>query len=445
MDSPVTGGPPTPENGQQACAPARGPWPVFASLAYPDYRLLWVGVAAANSGRWVLALGVGWLLFNLTHSSVWVGASFFTIQAPALVVAPLAGVWADRHDRRYLLAFALALAAAATGTLAVLTLLHHATVFSVLACTLTCGVAFSVRGTAGSSLVPALVPRDTLPNAVALQGTVQQGAEFIGPLLASPLLVASGPGAVFGLACLCYAAAIPLALRITPRQLPRRIAARHPFAPLIEGVNYLRRSPLLGSIVLLVGFHCSLTMTYQGMLPQFTQGMMMDDAGGAFGGTMTMIGLGAIVGTLALAAVSNRRWHSAGYAITAVASGGMLLLLGLTSNYLVALTLSFAIGAAQATFMALSLTFLQQLTDPAYLGRVTGVYTFLASGAMAFASWGFGALTAITSPTAIMVSAGGAFVVVVAVAALRSPAFRRLCRSDALPLNLSDYGVSAAV
>jgi len=443
LDSPEIGDPPAPGTGQHARTVVRGPWPVFASLSFPDYRLLWVCVAAANSGRWILALGVGWLLFSLTHSSFWVGASFFTIQGPALIVAPLAGVWADRHDRRHLLAFALALAAAATGTLAVLTLLHHAGVLSILACTLTCGIALSIRGTAGSSLVPALVPRDTLPNAVALQGTVQQGAEFIGPLLASPLLVAFGPGAVFGLACLCYAAAIPLSLRIAPRQLPRRFATRYAFGPLLEGVRYLRRSPLLGSIVLLVGFHCSLTMTYQGMLPQFTQGMM--DGGGAYGGTMTMIGLGAIAGTLALAAVSDRRWHSTGYAVTAVASGGMLVLLGLTSNYLVAFALSFAVGAAQATLMALSLTFLQQLTDPAYLGRVTGVYSFLAGGAMAFTSWGFGALAAITSPTAIMVGAGSAFVLVVAVAALRSPAFRRLCRADALPLHVPEYGVSALV
>jgi hypothetical protein len=214
--------------------------------------------------------------------------------------------------------------------------------------------------------------------------------------------------------------------------------------PLVEGVDYLRRSPLLASLVILVGFHCSLTMTYQGMLPEFTQGMMMDDASGAYGGTMTMIGLGAIVGTLALAAVANRRWHSIGYAVTAVASGAMLLLLGLTSSYSVALALSFAIGAAQATFMALSLTFLQQLTDPAYLGRVTGVYTFLASGAMAIASWGFGALTAITPPPTIMVTAGGAFVLIVAVAALSSPAFRRLCGAGTVPFNVPGPGIAAA-
>lgn len=423
----MTGGPP--DNSDRARLPG-GAWrdgvAVFASWRFADYRRLWLCVVTANSGRWTLALGVGWLLFNLTHSSFWVGASFFCIQGPALVVSPLAGVWADRYDRLHLLAAALGLAAGATGVLAALTFLGLASLWSVLACTLLCGIAFSIQGTAWGTLLPNVVPRETLPNAIALQGTARQGAEFLGPALASPLLALAGPGAVFLFAGCCYAGALLLALRIRVRRLGATQRWGNPFAPLRAGLRYVRAVPLLGSVVFLVAFHCSLTMTYQGMLPQFA-GLMVPGDGKVYGGLMTAVGMGAVIGTLTLAAVSNRRWYGTGYVLTAFASGATLLLLGRSGSVETALVAAFAVGATQSMFMAISLTFLQQLSADAFLGRVTGLYNFLASGTMAFFSWGLGGLANGTAPGMLMTVAGSTFVVVVALM-LGAPAFRQLCR-----------------
>ena len=404
----------------------RGAAAIVQSWRFPDYRRLWLCVVVANAGRWILALGVGWLLFNLTHSSFWVGASFFCIQGPALLVSPLAGVWADHYDRRRLLALALGLATLATGILALLTVLGVASVGPVLACTLLCGIAFSIQGTAWGSLLPNVVPRDVLPNAIALQGTARQGAEFLGPALASPLLAVAGPGAVFVFASCCYGSALLLALRIQARRLGPTHGWGNPFAPLQAGLRYVRAVPLLGSVVFLVAFHCSLTMTYQGMLPQFAGGMAPGD-GKVYGALMTAVGLGAIVGTVTLAAVSNRRWYGAGYLLTAAASGITLLLLGRSGGVDLALAAAVGVGASQSMFMAISLTFLQQLSADAYLGRVTGVYNFLASGTMAFVSWGLGGLANTTAPGTLMTATGGAFVVVVGLM-FGLPAFRQLCR-----------------
>jgi MFS family permease len=419
----------------------RGAAAIFRSWRFPDCRRLWLCVVAANSGRWILALGVGWLLFNLTHSSFWVGASFFCIQGPALIVSPLAGVWADRYDRRLLLALALGLAAFATGTLALLTFLGVASLGPVLACTLLSGVAFSMQGTAWGSLLPNVVPRADLPNAIALQGTARQGAEFLGPLLATPLLAIAGPAAVFAFASCCYVGALLLALRVQTRRVGARYRWGNPFAPLGEGLRYVRAVPLLGSVVILVAFHCSLTMTYQGMLPQFANAMAPGNDS-VYSGLMTAVGLGAIAGTLTLAAGSQRRWYGAGYVLTALASGATLLLLGRSGGVGPALGAALAIGASQAMFMAISLTFLQQLASDAYLGRVTGVYNFLASGTMAFMSWGLGGLAGQTAPTVLMTITGGVFVLVV-LAMLGVPAFRRLCRGVS-PAELADLGLGLA-
>lgn len=411
--------------GEPGNAAWRGAAAIFQSYRFPDYRRLWLCVVVANSGRWTLALGAGWLLFNLTHSSVAVGASFFTIQGPALLISPLAGVWADRYDRRLLLALALGLAAFATALLALLTLLGMATLGPVLACTLLCGVAFSIQGTAWGSLLPNVVPRDTLPNAIALQGTARQGAEFLGPALASPLLVAAGPGGVFAFAACCYVSALLLALRLAVRHVGALRGRSRPFAPLADGLRYVLAVPLLGSVVLLVAFHCSLTMTYQGMLPQFAGSLRPGD-GKVYGALMTAVGLGAIVGTLTLAAVAHGRVYGAGYLLTALASGAALLALGRSTNVAVALAAASAAGASQAMFMAISLTFLQQLAADSYLGRVTGLYNFLASGTMAFLSLGLGGLAGTVVPPVLMTVTGGGFMVIV-VAMLATSAFRRLC------------------
>lgn len=418
-------------SGRRDDAAWRGAAAIFQSWRFPDYRRLWLCVVVANSGRWILALGAGWLLFNLTHSSFWVGASFVAIQGPALLISPLAGVWADRYDRRLLLALALGLAAFATGMLALLTLLGLATLGPVLACTLLCGVAFSVQGTAWGSLLPGVVPRDTLPNAVALQGTARQGAEFLGPALASPLLVAAGPSAVFAFAACCYGGAVLLALSIAARRVIPRWNSEQPFASLRDGLRYVLAVPLLGSVVFLVAFHCSLTMTYQGLLPQFAGSLLAGD-GRLYGALMTAVGLGAIAGTLTLAAMSNRRRYGSGYIIAALASGAALVALGRSGNLAMALVAASVVGASQAIFMAISLTFLQQLAADTYLGRVTGLYNFLASGTMAFLSLGLGALAGTIAPAVLMTITGGGFVLVV-VAMLAAPAFRQLC-----------HGVSAA-
>lgn len=402
-------------------APAPGG---FHAWTIPEYRWLWGGVAAANSGRWVLALGVGWLLYNLTHSSFWVGASFFCIQGPALVIAPLVGVLADRRDRRTLLVLGLALSALATAALAAMATIGVGSPWPVLAATLCCGVAFSIQGTSWSALIPAIVPRRWLANANAWQGTARQGAEFLGPALASPLLATAGPRLVFALASACYVVGLLLVLRIRPRPRPRQAAVR-PFTPLLQGLRYVRAQPVLACVVLLVACHCSLTMTYQGMLPQFADELVGGNSD-VYGGLMTMVGLGAVVGTLALALFVPRQRLGAAYAASALLSGAALALLGLSHWPFAAFGAAILVGAAQASFMAISLTYLQEVTADAYLGRVTGVYNFLASGTMAFLSWGLASLAGALPAGAVMVLAGSLFVAALAAATLRLASVRQL-------------------
>lgn len=385
-------------------------------------------MALANTARWIVTLGVGSWLYGHTRSSAWVGASFFTLQAPTLLVSPLAGVLADRHNRRLVLTLALGLGVGGTGALTVLTALDAGSPLAVVLCTAVLGVAFSIQTTAWTALLPNVIARDDLSSAFALQGTASHGAEFLGPLIASPLLVAFGPAPVFSLALACYLLATAQPLRITSHLVTRIVIQARPFASLVEGLRYARGTPLLGTVIAVVALHCSLTMTYQGLLPDYVMSELHrgDDV---YGAMMTMIGLGSIVGTVALALLKSRRVFSLAYGFTAAGSGVALLFMGLAPGEVIALVTSFAAGATQATFMVISLTYAQELADEAYRGRVSSVYNFFAGGTMAFLSWGFGGLASVTLPAPILLIAGVTFTLLVGVAAIGYAPFRRLCSS----------------
>src|SRR5439155_26521271 len=171
--------------------------------------------------------------------------------------------------------------------------------------------------TAWNVIVPQLVPRDDLLNAISLAAIARQGSEFLGPALATPLFVLVGPAAAFGLCFLLYVLALLLTLPI-PAVRPAGYSGM--LEPIAEGLRYMRAVPVVWLLILLVGAHCTLTMAYMGLLPSFVAGTLH---GGdrLFGTIMTVVGLGAILGSLALAAMTGRRHRGPWLLGTGIVSG----------------------------------------------------------------------------------------------------------------------------
>ncbi len=399
---------------------------LLAALVSPDYRKLWLSIAVANSGRWAMVLAIGWLLQTLTGSSLWVGASLFAMQGPALVFAPLAGVLADRLPRTKILALALATASLASAVLAILAARHLAGRFEVIGLALVLGVAASFQSTTWAALLPNVVDRDALLNATALQGAARQGAEFLGPALAAPILALVGPWAVFALCALLYgtSALVPLGIR-------RGVHGDHKLgpgilAPLRQGVAYVRQTEPLGALVVIVGLHCCLTMDFMALLPGFLQSRLHAGSD-VYGATMTAIGLGAILGCLPLTAVRSLHLRRRLYLITALCSGASLVAFGLMRSETSALVAAVTVGGSQAAFMAITGTAVQERCSDDFRGRLSSVYTLLTMGSMALFTWAYGALGVVIDPGIIMVAAGSAFVIAVIVALTISPIVRELC------------------
>lgn len=404
---------------------------LFHSFRIRDYRWLWLMTTLTNAGSWTFTLVVTWQSYELTHSSSWSGAMMFATLIPNILGAPIAGVLADMMDRRRILFIAAVAQVFVASILATLSHFHTMTPVWLLVFALTFGFSSSALSVMLSSLVPVIVPSEKLFNALSLQAVAQRGTEFVGPAIASPLLILYGPGMVYLFAAILYLLACVFVFMLTKVQIhhdigdsSHRIGAFH---PLIDGFTYVRRTSTIGLLVSLVGLHCALTMAYMGMLPQFVKTMHGTSA--FYGVMVSTIGLGSIVGTVILAGIRCIRSRGTLYWITALISGASLSLLAVSNNHALALFAITLVGASQAVFMTLSLGYIQQMAAPNMRGRATSFYLVLAGGFMSLANLGYGALSSVLSPPWIMGSTGLLFVVTVVVYGVFSRQFRSVSRS----------------
>ena len=389
------------------------------------YRWLWFSNAAASSGRWALVLVLSSQLLVITHSSFWVGLGLFLTQGPVILLAPVSGVLADRFDRRTLNVLSSAVAAMVTGLLGVLTLSGSLRLPLMLALSLLYGFSFVFQMTLRSTLVPSLVRPENLLSGISLFQVGTQGAQFLGPALATPLLVRSGPGAVWLLCAALYGSSALLSLPIG--SVRTRLRPQDRAAHLSASLRYLRARPLVWTAILAVSLHCALTMGYQGMLPMFVS----DDlhaADSAYGALLGSIGLGAMAGSIALARLSAVRYRPALFVVSLIGSGVSLTVMGAASTVPIAIVSGFFVGSTQAMFMSLALALIQGSVEDEFRGRATSFYQMITLAPMAIFGWGMGGLADITEPSPLMIISGLAFVVAMAGYALVSPWLRGLFR-----------------
>ena len=402
---------------------------LFQSFRSRNYLWLWLVVVLTNTGSWTFTLAVTWQVYDLTHSSFWSGAMMFASLMPNVIGAPLAGVLADRFDRRRLVFVSILVILGVLTALIAFTRVHALSAIGMFVLTLMFGTASSAMSVTVSTVLPSLVPEEDLYNAYSLQSLGQSGTEFIGPVLASPLVAAFGVNAAYIFGWLLYGGALAfLFLLQTPTLIQRenKVVSKHRFLhSLSDGLHYIRRSPTIFTLISLVGFHCALTMSYMGMLPVFVKHELIASPG-FYGVLMSMVGLGSILGTLFLAGVRDRKRRGQLFWASAILSGLSLSMLGLSHAPAVAIGSMVLIGSSQTLFMTIVIAVIQEVTEEQVRGRVTSVYYVLAGGLMSVVNWGFGALSMVIPAHVIMIASGSMFAVVVGVYGISSHSFRQV-------------------
>lgn len=398
------------------------------ALRHRNFRLFTVGQTLSLTGTWVQQVAVGWLVYRLTGSAFLLGLVAFVSQAPSFVLAPVAGVLADRHDKRRILLFTQGAMMAQAFVLAALVLTGHVTIGWIIGLMTILGVATGFDIPARQSFLVEMVgSREDLANAIALNSSMFNAARLVGPAFAGVLIAAFGEGLCILLNAISYVAVLAalLAMRFPERPAHGRVG------PMLEGLRegfvYAYGFGPIRSILLLVGFSSLVAVPFTVLLPVIATETL---GGGAevLGFLMAATGLGALVGALYLASRSSVRGLSAVIVVAAVVFGLALIATGLSRNLWLSLLCLAVAGFGMMAQMASSNTVLQTIVDDDKRGRIMSLYSMAFTGVSPIGSLAMGALASAVGAPAAIAAGGAASLVAAGMFARQRPALRAQVR-----------------
>jgi len=353
--------------------------PALRALRYRSFRVFFVGQGVSIFGTWMQTLATSWLIYRLTGSAFMLGLSTAALQLPMLVLSPIAGVLADRLDRRRLLIVVQLLAGVQALVLATLTYAGVVQVWHVIALSLFLGAMNAIETpTRQAFLLEMVETKADLPNAIALQSMLFNGARFVGPTIAGVLLALSGEALCFLLNGISYVGVVIayLAIRVPPRTVS---SARVPlWRELSSGFRYALGSLATRRLIVLLAALSLFSAPWMTLMPIF--------AGETFAGDSTTLGLliGAVgVGALAATGFLALRQSVRGLG-RVIAAASLTAALALTafaiSRWLwLSLVLLAIFGCGLIASVASTNTILQTIADEDKRGRIISMYvmTFL--------------------------------------------------------------------
>jgi MFS family permease len=381
--------------------PGGGRFQTFRSLRYRDYRLLWIGTLFASSAQWVQQITVGWLAYQLTGSATMLGAVNGVRALPLLVLAPFGGVAADRFERKALMLWTQVLLLVASVVMAGVILAGMVRVWHLIIYMMITGVAWAFNNPVRQAIVPNLVPRHDLMNALALNSVGFNVTRIVGPTIAGLLIAWLGAGENFLIQAVAYAG---MALMVVPMTVPavKRATGVSVRESLSDGASYVWGSPILRTMLLLALVPMVLALPYMALMPIFAQ-EVLDSGAGGYGLLMSAGGIGAVVGTLTLASFNSVSRKGPIVLGGIFVLGLSLMLFALSRSFELSLLLMVVAGAAQMVYMTTNQTILQLIVPDEFRGRVMGIY-MLNMGFVPFGSLMAGGLADLTSaPTAVLI------------------------------------------
>ena len=378
-----------------------------------------------SAGQWVQQVTLGWLLYDLTGNSMLLGALNGLRALPFLITGPMAGVAADRLDRRKLLLrtqWVLIATAILFGALVWSPFLH---VWHIFAFTLITGVAWTITEPVRMSLIPSVVPKEELANAVALNSGGFNLMKVIGPALGGALIAWFGAAENFFVQAACYIGVLAMihGMQIPPQ---RAGSTRHSaFANLKEGFAYVWHTPAVLALMTLAYVPRVFAVPYQTLMPVFQKDVLKIGPDG-LGLLMAAPGVGAVIAVLTLASIGNRIRRQGQFLLAnIIVLGCFLMLFSQITWFPLALVTLVIIGMFQMFFLASTATILQMIVPDELRGRVLSLYMldrgFMPLGALfaGIAAHFFGAPLTVTTMGAIVI-------VLTGLVAWRIPAIRTL-------------------
>jgi MFS family permease len=365
----------------------------FRALRHANFRRFFVGQSLSMIGTWLQQVAMGWLTWRLSGSAWLLGVVAFCANIGILAFGPFAGVLADRVNKRRALFVTQTLMLAQAVVLAVLTGLGRIEVWHVIACALWLGTVFAFDVPLRQSLYVHLVDdRADLPNAIALNSFMVNGARVVGPALAGALLAVVGEAVCFSLNALSFVAVITAIARLSwPESAMPASPSGGWWASWVEGARYAFGFAPVRALLVLVAIAAWTIMPYSALMPIY--------AGDIYGGGAHTLGLllaaagaGALASTFYLASRHTIRGLGRVIAGAAAVCGLALAAFAYLTVFPLALVLLAAVGGGVILTAASANTIIQTVVEDRLRGRVAGFYTMAFLGIAPLGNLAAGAL-----------------------------------------------------
>ncbi|HEY1677268.1 MAG TPA: MFS transporter [Candidatus Sulfotelmatobacter sp.] len=384
---------------------------VFKAFQYRDFRLMWIGACTSSVGTWMQIVAQGWLIYRLSHSAFLLALDQFLAGIPIFLFTLIGGVVADRTERRKILLMSQWLQMASAGTLTVLVILGLRHVWPILCLSFVSGFAQAFGGPAYSALIPTLVDREDMPNAIALNSIQFNLAVTIGPALAGITLAHLGEKWCFGLNAVSFLAPIISLSIISARFLPPK-SSETIFNSLKQGIRFIRQQGAMEALIVLAFLMTFLSMPMRTYLPVFVKDIFQRGPE-TYGNLLSLMGVGSICGSLGMAAMGNFSKKGRFSLLMLMCLGAGISVFSLSHSLRVDYATLVVVGASMMAVFATVTSLVQLIVTNEMRGRVMSVYNCAFRGGMPMGNLVTGWLVpAFTAP--IVLGANGILLVVVA-------------------------------
>jgi len=393
---------------------------MLAAFTYRDFRVQWIGACSSAIGTWMQIVAQNWLVLSLTNSTFYLGLDAFLQQLPIILFTLIGGVFADRYDKRKTLMTSQYIQMTTSGTLALLMYFHVVQIWHILGLSFITGVAQSFGGPAYQTLLPQLVDKKDLPNAVALNSIQFNLARVLGPLFfAATLAVFTRSGynepqamnAAFALNSASFLIVIYTLSLLHVKHVPPTKTKRMR-DELQGGLQYVQHHGSLVALIVLAATTTFLGFSILTFLPAFAKRVFEADAS-TYSRLMAFSGAGSIVGALVVAWLGKFKRMGLTALLMQAIYGSLILAFSLSHVLWLSEILLFFTGAALMMVFSTVTSLVQLIAPDDMRGRVMSIYMVAFRGGMPLGSLASGYLaTFIGSPMVIGIN--GVLLVVVA-------------------------------
>ena len=356
----------------------------FNAFKSRNYRLYFLGQSVSLIGTWMQKTAVSWVIYSLTHDKFMLGVSLFASQFPSFVFSLLGGVVSDRYNRfRVLLATQAASMIQAT-LLAILILAGHYEVWEILSLSVLLGIINAFDVPARQSLVYEMIDdKQYLPNALALNSSMVNLSRLIGPAIAGFVIETLGDGACFLLNALSFLAVIGSLLLMRLPKYNDVAHSKNALTELREGFSYLKKTPSIGFVIIMLGVISFFVLPYSTLLPVYAKDIFHGNAA-TFGLINSFIGVGAICGSLYLtsANASTEIHRKKILRMNTIIFGAGLILFSYTTWFPLAMVFVVVSGFGMMAQTTMTNTIIQTTVTPEMRGRVISYFAMAYFGMM---------------------------------------------------------------